>query len=170
MAEAVDLAPGTALDVGSGEGADSLWLAGRGWRVTGVDFSTVALERSARHAADAGLVGAVTWTHADLTVWTPPEQAFDLVSAQFMHLPTLVRQALYARLAEAVARGGTLLLVGHEPSADHPGHAGMMFTAQELAGALDADAWEVLVAQTRPRADASPGGHVADVVLRARRR
>jgi len=48
MAEAEDLVPGTALDVGAGEGADAIWLAGRGWRATAVDISGVALERAAR--------------------------------------------------------------------------------------------------------------------------
>jgi methylase of polypeptide subunit release factors len=45
--EAGDLPLGSALEVGSGEGADALWLAARGWRVTGVDFSATALERAA---------------------------------------------------------------------------------------------------------------------------
>jgi 2-polyprenyl-3-methyl-5-hydroxy-6-metoxy-1,4-benzoquinol methylase len=44
------LTPGPALDVGCGEGADAVWLAERGWRVTAVDLSTVALERGAAHA------------------------------------------------------------------------------------------------------------------------
>ena len=46
--------PGDALDVGCGEGADAIWLAARGWRVTGVDVSVVALERAARHATAQG--------------------------------------------------------------------------------------------------------------------
>ena len=45
--EAGRLAPGTALDVGCGEGGDALWLAERGWQVLGVDVSRVALERAA---------------------------------------------------------------------------------------------------------------------------
>ena len=39
---------------GRGEGGDALWLAERGWRVTAVDFSTVALERAAAHGRRAG--------------------------------------------------------------------------------------------------------------------
>jgi 2-polyprenyl-3-methyl-5-hydroxy-6-metoxy-1,4-benzoquinol methylase len=39
--EVDELTPGRALDLGSGEGRNALWLAERGWRVTGVDFSEV---------------------------------------------------------------------------------------------------------------------------------
>ena len=54
VAEAGDLTPGTALDVGAGEGADAIWLASRGWRVTAVDLSAVALERASAHASELG--------------------------------------------------------------------------------------------------------------------
>lgn len=42
MAQVADLIPGAVLDVGRGEGADAIWLASRGWRVTAVDVSRVA--------------------------------------------------------------------------------------------------------------------------------
>lgn len=51
LASADALVPRTALDVGCGEGADSVWLARRGWQVTAVDFSRVALHRAQDHAA-----------------------------------------------------------------------------------------------------------------------
>ena len=54
VAEASRLTPGTALDVGCGEGGDVIWLAQQGWRVTGADFSANGLERAARHAEDHG--------------------------------------------------------------------------------------------------------------------
>ncbi|WP_349497266.1 class I SAM-dependent methyltransferase [Actinomadura rubrobrunea] len=56
VATAAGLPPGRgALDVGSGEGADSIWLASRGWKVTGVDVAQAALDRAARHADEAGV-------------------------------------------------------------------------------------------------------------------
>ncbi len=175
VAEIAELGPGTALDVGCGEGGDALWLAELGWRVTAVDFSTVALARGAAHAQERGLADRIDWVHADLRTWTPPEAAFDLVTAQYMHLPVADRKPLFDRLAAAVAPGGTLLIVGHlvdAHDAAHHGHApGMFFTAEEVAADLDRTSWEVLVTDTRKRPDDRvPGRPVEDAVLHARRR
>jgi SAM-dependent methyltransferase len=171
VAEAAGLHPGRALDAGSGEGGDALWLAGRGWRVTGVDFSTVALDRA---AAEAGRLGVeVEWVHADLTCWGPPTGAFDLVSAQYLHLPPHDLDPALARLAAAVAPGGSLLVVGHRPSELHTGPLEMFSSAQQVAATLDPAAWDVVVCEDRPRTAAGPSGHerpVADTVLLARRK
>jgi SAM-dependent methyltransferase len=83
---AADLSPGTALDLGCGEGGDALWLADRGWQVTAVDVSEVALRRGAAHAADAGVESRITWQRHDLAE-SFPDGTFDLVSAQFLHSP-----------------------------------------------------------------------------------
>jgi thioredoxin reductase/trans-aconitate methyltransferase len=180
VAEATELTPGRALDVGSGEGADAVWLAEQGWRVTAVDISTTALERAAAHAAAAGaqVAGRIDWTHADLRDRAPAEGGYDLVSSQFMHLPGEARRELFARLASAVAPGGTLLIVGHHPSdlrtTAHRMHfPDMMFTGEEVAASLDPTAWEVVAAEDRPRAAVDPDGRditVHDAVLVARRR
>ena len=174
VAEVSDLAPGSALDVGSGEGGDAIWLARHGWSVTGTDISTVALSRAAEAATAAGV--AVTWLHTDLTQDELPG-TFDLVSAHYMHLRPEQRRRLHARLAAAVAPGGTLLLVAHEePTGGQPGHdwdmSGMFSTAAEEAAALDPAEWEVLVAEHRPRTTVRDGQEIdrPDVVLRARRR
>jgi SAM-dependent methyltransferase len=177
VAEAADLRPGRALDVGSGEGADALWLAARGWQVTGVDFSTVALERAAGHAAAAGLADRISWWQEDVRVWAPPAGAFDLVSSQFMHLPPDQRGPLFDRLAAAVAPGGILLVVGHDVSdlaagAHRPHAPERFFSAAEVAAGLDPSSWEVLVAESRPRPAKPHEGTditVADAVLVARR-
>ena len=180
VAEASHLAAGTALDVGCGEGADALWLASRGWQVMAVDFATTALQRGAEHAEALGaeVAARVEWVHADLTAWTPPPAHFGLVTAQFMHLPPADRQALFTRLAAAVAADGTLLIVGHHPSdlettVRRPRDAGLLYTAEEVAAALDSDAWDVVVTDTRPRAATDAEGRevtIHDAVLRARRR
>jgi 2-polyprenyl-3-methyl-5-hydroxy-6-metoxy-1,4-benzoquinol methylase len=81
------LAPGTALEVGCGEGADAIWLAGQGWQVTGVDFSSQALHRAAGHTP-AHLAGRMTWQQADIRHWQPGESPlYDLVTASFSHFP-----------------------------------------------------------------------------------
>ncbi|MEJ1199490.1 MULTISPECIES: class I SAM-dependent methyltransferase [unclassified Streptomyces] len=111
--EASDLAPGTALDLGCGEGADAVWLASRGWRVTGVDISGTALDRAAGHAADAGVGDRVAWERHELGQ-SFPEGSFDLVSAHYLQSPVaLDQQAVLRDAARAVAHGGTLLLVLH---------------------------------------------------------
>ncbi|CAA9556249.1 MAG: Thioredoxin reductase [uncultured Thermomicrobiales bacterium] len=180
VAEAADLMPGTALDAGSGEGADALWLAARGWRVSAVDFSVTALARGAAQAEVLGdeVAGRIAWVHADLTAWEPPEGDFDLVSAQFMHLPAAPRRALFARLATAVAPGGTLLIVGHHPSdlettVPRPPLPDLFYSAEEVAGSLDPEEWDILVAEARPRNASDPEGRtvtIHDTVLRAQRR
>ena len=148
--------------------------------MTAIDISTTALARAATHAANARppVADRITWTHADLRDQPPAESAYDLVSAQFMHLPTDARRDLYARLAAAVAPGGTLLIVGHHPSdlqtTAHRLHfPDMMFTGEQIAASLDRTTWQVLSAEARPRAAADPDGHditVHDAVLVARRR
>jgi SAM-dependent methyltransferase len=180
VAEVSDLPPGAALDAGSGEGADAIWLAERGWQVTAVDFSVVALDRAAGHAAaaGAGIADRITWQQADLTVAELPAAAFDLVSAHFMHLPEAQRRALFGRLAAAVGPAGTLLIVGHSAldlgtTMHRPDIPGMFWTAEEVATALDGADWDVVVAEDRPRPARDPEGRevtLHDAVLRARRR
>ncbi len=174
VAEIAGMPAGTALDVGCGEGADALWLAARGWKVTAIDISTVALARAAAHGKAQGL--DVEWRHADLLAEAPEPGAYDLVSAHFMQLPTAERRWLYSRLAAAVAPGGTLLLVGHHPSDMHtvgrPNLHDMFFTAEQVAAELDPQAWEVLVTEARPRRAKDPDGREVtrnDTVLVARK-
>ena len=179
VAEAADLTPGSALDVGAGEGADAAWLARRGWRVTAVDISSVALARAAAAVQDEPETAArITWQHQDLTVSPPPAGTFDLVSAQFRHLPAPLRAGVYSRLAASVAPGGTLLIVGHHPSdletsVRRPSAPGLLFTAEEIAAGLDPEEWEIMTRASRPRATGDSDGApvtVQDAVLRARRR
>ncbi|WP_246645328.1 FAD-dependent oxidoreductase [Nonomuraea ceibae] len=176
--EAADLPPGTALDLGCGEGADAIWLAGRGWRVTAVDVSGVALERAARQAAEAGVADRVDWQRHDLGR-SFPEGVYDLVSAHFLHsYAELPRERVLRRAAEAVAPGGVLLIVGHAgfPSWEENPHPDVHFpTPQEVLRSLELrdGAWQVELAeehervQTRP--DGTPGTRT-DNVLRLRRR
>lgn len=178
--QVADLAPGSALEVGCGEGADAIWLAGRGWRVTAVDVSPVALGRAASAAteAGAGVAARITWHQADILSWTPPPSQFDLVSAHFVHLPSPEREALHRRLAAAVRPGGTLLIVGHHPSdlettVGRWGLVDFMFTAEQVAAVLDPDAWQIVVAAAPSRQILDPNGQPAtihDAVLRAVRR
>jgi len=106
-----ELTPGTALDAGCGAGAEAIWLAGRGWEVTGVDIAADALARAAERAQAAGLGERVQWVQADLSRWTP-EERYDLVTTHYAH-PAMPQLEFYDRIASWVAPGGTLLVVGH---------------------------------------------------------
>lgn len=172
-AETAGLAPGRALDVGCGEGGDVLWLAYRGWHATGLDWSQVALDRAAEHAAAAGLAERVAWVRGDVASWQPPVAAFDLVTAHFLHPTGAERGPLVARLAAAVAPGGTLLWVGHPYDEERAAlwGADRFATATDVAADLDPAQWDVVVAAQRVRDGATAEDHShADEVLRAVRR
>lgn len=178
VAEVEDLTPAAALEVAAGEGADAIWLAGRGWEVTAVEISTVALERAAGHAAQAGsaIAERIQWVHQDVLHWNPPRQRYDLVSAQYLHLPTELRRVLFDALASAVAPGGTLLIVGHHPSdlvaVPRPQPPELFFTGDDIAAELDATSWDVVTNMVAERSGTHDGHAVLlhDAVLRARRK
>lgn len=175
--EVADLPPGSALDLGAGEGADAVWLARRGWRVTAVDISGVALQRAAEHAAAAGVADRIDFQRRDLGE-TFPDGTYDLVSAQFLHSwGPLPRMRVLRSAAAAVAPGGILLIEGHQDHGPfhHEGHADAEFLPVEQVVAelgLDADGWQVLLCETHERSQTGPDGQPArrtDSTVKARR-
>ncbi|MBE7187007.1 FAD-dependent oxidoreductase [Jatrophihabitans endophyticus] len=174
LAEVAGLAPGSAIDVGAGEGADAVWLASRGWRTTAAELSTVALERSVAAAAAAGV--EIETLHLDVVRDDVPG-SYDLVTSSFVHVPGDARRVLFTRLAAAVAPGGTLLVLGHDLAdlqssveRQHLAEAG--WSAEHVAATLG-DGWVVDTCEARPRAVRNHDGEqvvVHDAVLRAHRR
>lgn len=122
VAEVETLPPGRALDLACGEGRNAVWLAERGWDVTGVDFSKIGLDK-ARRLADARGV-SVRWELADVTEYTPSLESFDLVTVMYLHLPEAARGAAFRHAASAVATDGTLLVVGHDSTNRRNGWGG----------------------------------------------
>jgi 2-polyprenyl-3-methyl-5-hydroxy-6-metoxy-1,4-benzoquinol methylase len=167
------LPPGTALDAGCGDGSEAIWLATNGWQVTAADVSAAALARAAERAAEADLVGSVTWIEADLTVWRPAQQ-FDFVTTNYAH-PAMPQLDFYARIAEWVAPGGTLLIVGHlhhsalETEGQHP-PATASVTLSDVTARLDKAEWEIGTAEENSRAIIGRELPLQDVVVRAVRR
>lgn len=174
VAEASRLTPGTALDVGCGEGGDVIWLARHGWRVTGADFSANGLARAARHAEQAGVADRTDWWQTDARAFDAAGREYDLVTTHFLHPPEGGMPEVTTRLAGAVAPGGHLLVVGHAPVGLHARHTGpqhrAMFEAADLLPALPEDFEAVLVEQ-RPRTIERDGERldVSDSTLLARR-
>jgi 2-polyprenyl-3-methyl-5-hydroxy-6-metoxy-1,4-benzoquinol methylase len=154
VAEVTGLTPGTALDVGCGEGGDVIWLARQGWRVTGADFSANGLARAARHAEEAGVADRTDWWQVDARTFAADGRSYDLVTTHFLHPPDGGMVEVARRLAEAVAPGGHLLIVGHAPSEVFTQltatHRRAMFLAADLLPALP-DGFEALVVEQRPR-------------------
>jgi 2-polyprenyl-3-methyl-5-hydroxy-6-metoxy-1,4-benzoquinol methylase len=174
VAEAGRLTPGTALDVGCGEGGDVVWLASHGWTVTGADFSANGLARAARHAEDAGIGDAVSWWQVDAREFRAEGRSYDLVTTHFLHPRDGGMVEVTRRLWDAVAPGGHLLVVGHAPSAHvtqlSGSHRRAMFLAEDLLAALPDDA-EVVVAEQRRRTAVRDGVtmDIEDATLLARR-
>jgi SAM-dependent methyltransferase len=175
VAEVVDLVPGKALDVGCGEGADAIWLAGRGWDVSAIDVSDVALARARAAAERAGV--DVDWVSGDALGSGVVARSFDLVSLQYPALPKGAGEAAVLALLDAVRPGGLLLAVYHDLDDEHREH--MKAQGTDPAAYVGADDLRVLLGDdfdvelhaTEPRTDPPAGTpHVADVVLRARRR
>jgi 2-polyprenyl-3-methyl-5-hydroxy-6-metoxy-1,4-benzoquinol methylase len=173
VSEATGLPPGRALDVGCGEGADAVWLAERGWDVTALDLSQVALERAARHAEQVH--AQVRWVHAGFVDATLPLGTFDLVSAQYPALRHTANHDAERKLLAAVAPGGLLIVVHHanvdsaEAKACGFDPADYVMPA-DVARLLD-DTWKLEISEPRPRAVSTGAGahHTHDIILRARR-
>ena len=176
--ESRDLTPGTALDIGCGEGADAVWLAKTGWRVTAVDVSRTALERAGRAGKEAGVDQLIEWQWHDLAQ-TMPNGDYDLVSAQYLHAPIeFPRDRVLRDAASLVAPGGTLLIVSHASSPPWAKHAhdDREFPRPEedaAAAGLHEPEWEVLICDIRERETISPHGEpatISDSIVKARRR
>ncbi|WP_313816427.1 class I SAM-dependent methyltransferase [Citricoccus sp.] len=183
------LRPGAALDAGCGTGTEALWLAHRGWQVTGADISATALATATVRAEGEGLAGRVSWTQADLTRWEPG-RTWDLVVTHYAH-PDSGQLAFYERIASWVAPGGTLLIVGHlhAPHAGHHAHGepdqqgghgghdgsghpeGSTATRAGITGLFSAPGWVVERADETTRRVEAGGRTVTlqDVVVRAAR-
>ncbi|OBI78110.1 class I SAM-dependent methyltransferase [Mycobacterium sp. E740] len=176
---ASDLDPGTALDLGSGEGGDAMWLAERGWQVLAVDISETALRRAAEDAAARGVDDRIEFRQHDLSEGIPAGE-FDLVNAQFLHstLP-LDRPAILRAAARAVRPGGLLLIVDH--SGPPPwvskldGHDHTFAPPEEVVAGLDLveTEWEPARIQTPTRELTTPDGEpttwVDNVIILRRR-
>ncbi|GAB3303181.1 class I SAM-dependent methyltransferase [Pseudoclavibacter terrae] len=159
------LTPGRALDLGCGEGGDAIWLAQQGWRVTGIDISTVAIERARAAARAARVDGSlVDFVAGDLETWRPVEP-LDLVTASFFQSPVhLPRTQILREAARMLAPGGHLLTVAHAgpPSwvenSEHPAHLFVHPEREIDELALPANEWETVIAELRTREVTSPDG------------
>lgn len=169
LAETVtDLPPGDALDLGCGDGGDTLWLVRRGWHVTAVDISAVAVERLTDLAVSHGLGDRVLAERHHLHE-SFPQGEFDLICAHYLHTPfDLNRTSVLRSAAHALRPGGRLLVVDHgstapwswnqDPDVRYPSP---MEVAADIS--LDPSIWTIERAHAPRRIATGPGGRTAEV-------
>ncbi len=172
VAEVGEMAPGRALDVACGEGRNAVWLAERGWEVDAVDFSKVAIERARELASQRGV--EVNFAVADVTRWQPEPGVYDLVAILYLHIPPEQRRDVIARTRDAVAPGGTMLVVGHDLENLERGWGGppdpeVHYTPDEIA--FEMEPLEIVKAERVVRAVETDEGvrEAIDTLVRARR-
>jgi SAM-dependent methyltransferase len=177
VTEAEELPPGKALDLGCGEGRNALWLAGRGWLVTGVDFAGVALARAAELAERADLASQVAWVHADVADSGSWGGSYDLVVVAYLHQVSAERRRVLRAAAQVLAPRGTLLVIAHDLSNLAEGIGGpqdptVLFTAKDVVDDLaDMPGLLVLRANRVSRSVQAPDGprEAYDVLVRVLR-
>lgn len=169
--ETAGLTPGAALDLGAGEGRNSIWLASRGWRVTAVDFSGVALDRGRELAAarPAGVADRLDWVRHDVLAYRPEPAAFDLVVLAYLHLVAAERRAVLREAARGLAPGGTLLVIGHDTTnltegVGGPQDARVLFTPDDVLGDLAGSGLETVRAEQVRRPVTTAGGEAREAV------
>ncbi|MFB7471495.1 class I SAM-dependent methyltransferase [Kitasatospora sp. NPDC056184] len=173
--ELAGLAPGRALDLAAGEGRNSMWLAGLGWEVTGLDFSTVALGRAERLTAALPdeVADRLTWRHGDARAFEAPPEGYDLVLVAYLQLPAEDRRAALRRGAGVLAPGGTLLVVGHDSAnlaegAGGPRDPAVLFTPEDVLADLAGTGLRTVRAE-RVRRPVGDGAEAVDALVRLER-
>jgi SAM-dependent methyltransferase len=161
------LEPGTVVDLGAGEGRNSLWLASLGWRVTAVDFSSIGLDTGRDRAKTLGLT--IDWVHADATTWLPPEPV-DLVVIAYLQLPLEPMRRAIGNAAASLAPGGSLVLVGHDRDNIEHGVGGpqdpeLLLTVDEVTDA----AAGLTIDEARQYRRPTHAGTAIDTILVARK-
>ncbi|MGE3737207.1 MAG: class I SAM-dependent methyltransferase [Blastocatellales bacterium] len=106
LAEVVQgVKPGQALDIGMGQGRNTLFLARRGWDVTGVDIADKGIEMAKKAAARRNL--KFNGVASDFAVFEVGKQRWDLLVGVYMG--DLIT-SLAARLVEGLRPGGLLVV------------------------------------------------------------
>ncbi len=172
--EVAGLTAGRALDIACGEGRNAVWLAERGWLVTGVDFSQVGLEKARALADERGV--RADWIAADLLDYAPEPQAFDLVLVFYLQVPGPQRRSILRNVATALARSGLLLVVAHDGRNLQDGYGGprdpaVLYTPADVVGDLEGSGLVIERAETvtRPVQTAQGERLALDALVRARR-
>lgn len=173
VTEVAGMSTGTVLDIGCGEGADAVWLAQRGWDVTAIDVSGVAITRARQYAESIG--AQVHFQAVGLLEAVVDGRTYDLVSAQYPALQKTPGDDAERAMIGAVAPGGALLVIHHadvdkDRSQEHGFDPDDYVSPADVVALLD-DGWRIEVDERRARTVSGGSGahHANDLVLLARR-
>jgi SAM-dependent methyltransferase len=166
-----DAYPGTAIDLAAGRGRNALWLAEQGWSVTAVDWSDAGLAIAREQAVGRGL--AIQLEHADLAEWEPSLQ-YGLVLIAYLQVGKALREAVWRKAVRAVAPGGRLVVIGHDPENLERGHGGPQdpaahYTAEEVVAVVAEDLEIERAERVLRPIDGDEGATAVDNVVVARR-
>lgn len=160
-----ELVPGRALDLAAGEGRNAIWLAGRGWQATALDFSAVALERATHLAAERLGADAHRFTAQceDLSTYSPEPRSYDLVLVVYLQVPAPLRTRILRAAADAVAPGGTLVVTAHDADNIARGYGGpqdptVLYSAADVMSDVDGSGLSVDRAEQVARTVSTPDG------------
>lgn len=147
-----DLTPGMAVDLGAGEGRNSVWLATQGWEVTAVDFSAIGLAKARAMAFEADVPLATVVSHVDHYQPTTP---VDLVLLSYLQVTDEHQRRILHRVAEWLQPGGVLFVVAHDKANVEHGHGGpsdpaVCYTVENTVAALPDLRIEVAEVEQRP--------------------
>jgi len=172
VTELSGMPPGRALDLACGAGRNAVWLAEHGWRVTAVDFSDTGLAIARELARARGV--EVEWIEADVGSGPPRSRAYDLVCVLYLQLPAAERRAALRHAVDALAPGGTLLVVGHDvlnltEGWGGPSQADVLFTPDDIVGEIGSLRVEKAERVRRPVEEGGTRREAIDALVRARR-
>lgn len=158
--------PGRGLDLAAGEGRNAVWLASRGWKMTAVDFSAVAVQRGREQSE------AVEWVEADVLDWEPDDR-FDLILIAYLQVPAPDLEKVVRRAREWLGPGGELFLIGHDVSNledgwGGPQHPDLLWEVPALVGWLEGTTLVEAQVVRRPVETNEGRRYARDALVRAR--
>ena len=139
--DVADQITGTVLDAGCGTGDTALFLAGRGCKVTGIDFLDVPIQRAQRKAAERGVQATFLVKDAlTLKDWT--ERFDNVIDSGLFHVFNDEDRLRYVEgLATILKSGGRLFLMCF--SNEEPGTQGPRRVTKEELHAAFAEGWSI---------------------------
>jgi SAM-dependent methyltransferase len=126
---AAGLKAGKALDVGMGQGRNAIWLASKGWTVTGFDVSPVAIDEAKREAAARRLKLEAVVTPYELFDWG--REKWDLIVCSYFF-----PQEALPRMWESLHPGGSLMIEGFHADTGRVRPIGGGYTDKSMFEAL----------------------------------